>query len=199
MNLIQKLLELQKAVVGLTKDKAGNSYEYVSGDKILGIVRPMMDKLGLLLVPEIEDATFTRMDYQVFDKNGQPKPKSEMFCALKMKFTWIDAESGEKMTCNWASSGMNSWDKGLGSAITYAERYFLLKFFHIATDRDDVDAPKTEEQEMSLQNAIAYINGLNNTSDMQKAWAYYQQWYGKDKEFLTAYNKKMKELNNGAK
>jgi hypothetical protein len=25
--------------------------------------------------------------------------------------------------------------------LTYAERYFLLKFFHIATDEDDIDNP----------------------------------------------------------
>ena len=34
---------------------------------------------------------------------------------------------------------MNDWEKGLGSALTYAERYFLLKYFHIATDEDDID------------------------------------------------------------
>jgi len=30
----------------------------------------------------------------------------------------------------------------LGSALTYAERYFLLKYFHIATDEDDIDNPE---------------------------------------------------------
>ena len=57
-----------------------------------------------------------------------------------MTFTWIDAESGEKLPVKFGANGMNNWDKGLGSALTYAERYFLLKFFHIATDEDDVDA-----------------------------------------------------------
>ena len=40
---------------------------------------------------------------------------------------------------------MNAWDKGLGSALTYAERYYLMKTFHIATDEDDVDALVKEE------------------------------------------------------
>jgi hypothetical protein len=35
---------------------------------------------------------------------------------------------------------MNEFDKSAGSAITYSQRYFLLKFFLIATDEDDVDA-----------------------------------------------------------
>ena len=39
----------------------------------------------------------------------------------------------------FGANGQNDWEKGLGSALTYAERYFLLKFFHIATDEDDID------------------------------------------------------------
>lgn len=197
MSLNKKLLELQRAVVGLTKDKSGNSYQYVSGDKILGIVRPKMDELGLILIPEVEESTFTRQDYNLYDKNGAPKPKTEIFCALRLKFTWLDADSGETLVCHWASSGQNNFDKGLGSALTYGERYFLLKFFHIATDKDDVDAPKTADQENSLQQAIAYINGLKTNEEMTAAWTYYQPFYGKDKEFKAAFAKHQKELNNG--
>jgi hypothetical protein len=40
---------------------------------------------------------------------------------------------------------MNAWDKGLGSALTYAERYYLMKTFHIATDEDDIDALVKDE------------------------------------------------------
>lgn len=197
MSIYQKLLELQRAVVGLTKDKAGNSYQYVSGDKILSIVRPMMDNLGLLLVPEVMDSSFTRQDYTLFDKNGNPKPKNEMFCALTLKFTWVDTETGEKLACLWASSGQNNWDKGLGSALTYGERYFLLKFFHIATDKDDVDAPKTAEEELNLGQIIEQINGFTTQEQMNWAWQTYGQYYSKDKAFKAAFAKRQKEINDG--
>ena len=195
--IYKKLLELQKAVVGLTKDKSGNSYQYVSGDKILGIVRPAMDKLGLLLIPEVEDAIFTRQDYNLYEKNGNVKPKSEIFCNLKIKFTWVDSESGETLVCHWASSGQNNWDKGLGSALTYGERYFLLKFFHIATDKDDVDAPKSAEEEMNLQQIIAQINTFTTQEQMTWAWQTYGQYYGKDKTFKAAFAKRQKEIADG--
>ena len=58
-----------------------------------------------------------------------------------MRFTWIDCETGEKDENLFGANGQNDWEKGLGSALTYAERYFLLKFFHIATDADDIDNP----------------------------------------------------------
>ncbi len=196
MALFQKLLELQKAVVGLTKDKAGNSYTYVSGDKILSIVRPKMDELGLLLIPEVIESSFTRQDYTLYDRNGNPKPKSEMFCNLKMRFTWVDAQTGETRECLWASSGQNNWDKGLGSALTYGERYFLLKFVHIATDRDDVDAPKSIEEEMNLQQIIAQINTFTTQEQMNWAWQTYA-YYKNDKTFKAAFAKRQKEIADG--
>jgi hypothetical protein len=58
-----------------------------------------------------------------------------------MRFTWIDVETGDTDVCLWGANGQNDWEKGLGSALTYAERYFLLKYFHIATDEDDIDNP----------------------------------------------------------
>ena len=190
--IYKKLLALQQAVVGLTKDKKGNSYDYVSGDKILGIVRPAMDKLGLILIPEVVDSNFIREDYAT--KNGQ---KSEMFCSVRMRFTWVDADSGESIPCEWASSGMNAWDKGLGSALTYGERYFLLKFFHIATDRDDVDAPKSAEEEMNLAQIIAQINSFTTQEQMTWAWKTYGGYYGKDREFKAAFAKRQKEISDG--
>ena len=190
--LYKKLLALQQAVVGLTKDKKGNSYDYVSGDKILGIVRPQMDKLGLLLTVDVLRAEYARQDYQT--KNGA---KSEMFCTLELKFSWIDTDSGETLSNQWASSGMNGFDKSLGSALTYGERYFLLKFLHIATDKDDVDAPKSAEEEMNLQQIIAQINSFTTQEQMTWAWQQYGGYYGKDKEFKAAFAKRQKEIANG--
>ena len=105
MALFKKLLEIQAAIEGLKKDGSAeqNKYQYVTGNKLLGFVRPLMDKHGVLLVPEVIEAQYTRQDYQT--RNGA---KSEMFCALKMRFTWVDGETGEKLPCEWASSGMNS-------------------------------------------------------------------------------------------
>ncbi len=134
MNIYQKLLEIQKVVKGLEKDKATFNYKYVTGDKILDEVKPLMNRFGLLLKQEVLSIDNERMDYQT--KNGQ---KSEILSKVMMRFTWIDTETGEQDVNLFGANGQNDWEKGLGSALTYAERYFLLKFFHIATDEDDID------------------------------------------------------------
>ena len=40
----------------------------------------------------------------------------------------------------WYGQGLKDTEQGIGNALTYAERYFLLKFFKIPTDSDDPDA-----------------------------------------------------------
>ncbi len=189
--IYKKLLTLQQAVVGLTKDAKGNAGDYVSGNKLLGIVRPMMDKLGLLLTKDVLEYHFEPFEYQT--KNGT---KKEMFCSLKMRFTWVDTESGDTLPVEWASSGCNGIDKSIGSAYTYGERYFLLKQFGIATDKDDVDAPKSAEEELNLQQIIAQINTFTTQEQMNWAWQTYA-YYHKDKEFKTAFAKRQKEINDG--
>lgn len=138
LNLYQKLLEIQKKIIGLKKDSKGNNYEFVSGSKVLEYVKPLMNDYGIILKQEIISIENARQDYTL--KNGTIK--SEILSKVMMRFTWVDCETGDKDENLFGSNGQNDWDKGVGSALTYGERYFLLKFFHIATDEDDIDARK---------------------------------------------------------
>ncbi len=155
MNIYQKLLEIQKVVKGLSKDKSTFNYKYVTGDKILDEVKPLMNRFGLLLKQEVLSIDNERMDYTT--KNGS---KSEILSKVMMRFTWIDCESGEQDVNLFGANGQNDWEKGLGSALTYAERYFLLKFFHIATDEDDIDNEQRKTTEPVKAKPIATAENL---------------------------------------
>lgn len=134
INIYQKLLKIQQKINGLGKDKKSFTYSYVTGDKVLGEIKPLMNEMGLILKQEILSIENERQDYATAKGN-----KSEILSKVMMKFTWIDCETGEKDENLFGANGQNDWEKGLGSALTYGERYFLLKFFHIATDEDDID------------------------------------------------------------
>lgn len=146
MSIYKKLHEMQSATRSLSANAEGQTgsarYGYISGSKLLGVIRPMMDKYGLLLTQEIVGIENIPTTYMT--RNGE---KTEMFTSLHIRFTWIDVDDGSTMTNDFFANGMNSWDKGLGSALTYAERYYLLKTFHIATDEDDVDAIIRDEDD----------------------------------------------------
>lgn len=141
MSIYTKLLNIQKKIVALAKDKKSYQYDYVTGNKLLGYIKPIMNEEGVLLKQEIIKVEHEKMTYN--DKRGNEK--NEVLYLCEFKFTWIDCETGEKDENLFQASGMNDWEKGMGSAMTYAERYFILKYFHIATDEDDVDNEKRKE------------------------------------------------------
>ena len=157
LNLYQKLHKIQSQILGLGKDKASNSYKYVTGSKVLEHIKPLMNDFGLILKQEILSIDNERQDYATSLQQNQEtkiwngKPKSEILTKVMMRFTWIDTESDEKDENLFGANGQNDWEKGLGSALTYAERYFLLKYFHIATDEDDIDNPERKEEELRIQ------------------------------------------------
>ena len=126
------------------------------------------------------------MDYEVWNKYDKVfKPKSEILSNVMMRFTWIDIETGEQDVNLFGANGQNDWEKGLGSALTYAERYFLLKFFHIATDEDDIDNPNrkpeqkpTPKKKVELKQgskewngALEYLKKGGNISDITKKYS----------------------------
>ena len=136
--------QVQAATRSLAANTEGQTgaakYNYVSGAKLLGVIRPLMDKLGLILTQEVVDIKNEPITYMT--RNGE---KTEMFTTAHIRFTWVDTDDGSQVVNDFFANGMNAWDKGLGSALTYAERYYLMKTFHIATDEDDVDALVKEE------------------------------------------------------
>jgi len=146
MSIYKKLILIQKQVKGLSKDKKSYSFSYVTGNKLLSFIKPLMDEQGLILKQEILSIDNERMDYKT--NRGE---KSEILSKVMMRFTWIDSETGETDVNLFGANGQNDWEKGLGSALTYAERYFILKYFHIATDEDDIDNPNRKPQEQEIK------------------------------------------------
>ena len=136
--------QVQAATRSLAANTEGQTgaarYNYVSGAKLLGVIRPLMDKLGLILTQEVVDIKNEPITYMT--RNGE---KTEMFTTAHIRFTWVDTDDGSQVVNDFFANGMNAWDKGLGAALTYAERYYLMKTFHIATDEDDIDALVKDE------------------------------------------------------
>lgn len=170
MSIYKKLHKIQSRINGLGKDKSGLNYRYVTGDKVLGEIKPIMNELGLLLKQEILSIENVRQDYKTGIGTDKEKDKSEINSKVMMRFTWIDIETGEKDENLFGANGQNDWDKGVGSALTYGERYFLLKFFHIATDEDDIDNPdrKKEETEQPKDTLLDIPKHLESSKTLEE-------------------------------
>ncbi|TWP28458.1 single-stranded DNA-binding protein [Apibacter muscae] len=188
-NIYQKLLKIQEEIRSLGKDTKGYNYQYVSGSKVLNNIKPIMNKYGLLLKQEVLDLENIRIDYN----QNKEVIKSEILSKLKLKFTWIDVVTGEKDENVFFANGMNGWDKGVGSALTYAERYFLLKYFHISTDEDDLDSLLREED----------LNEILKSKDIELLISFGKEWTTEPKSMTPdqsiALKNRIKELRGQSK
>lgn len=160
MNIYQKLIEVRKSVPYLKKDNQGFQFKYVSSSQTLGSLRNAMDANQLLLVPHV-------IKWEIRDHTTR-KGDHEYFTILDMEFTWINAEKPEEtIICPWQGCGLDDGEKGTGKAVTYAEKYFLLKFFNIATDKDDPDGfqQKPKESPKQAQEPTGTRTGNSNSSE----------------------------------
>jgi len=200
MSIYKKLHKIQAHILGLGKDKEGTNYRYVTGDKLLGHIKPIMNELGLILKQEIisidneRQNYHTSLSYNQETKTWNGKPKGEILSKVMMRFTWVDVETGEKDENLFGANGQNDWDKGVGSALTYGERYFLLKFFHIATDEDDIDNPDRKKQEDEIgEDYTLKIANAKNEAELKAIYSEVKS----NKGLVALINSRYKELNNG--
>jgi len=140
VNIYQKMIEVRKAVPALEKDNQGHGFKYVSSSQVLNAIRAAMDEVGLLLMPQVAETA-------VRDHTTQ-QGKSWYFTELTMHYTWVNAEKpDETIPVSWYGQGLDDGEKGVGKALTYAEKYLILKTFNVPTDKDDPDAHAAPERE----------------------------------------------------
>nr|DAL43007.1 MAG TPA_asm: ERF superfamily protein [Caudoviricetes sp.] len=144
LNLFQKIAEVKANIDGFTKDTKGYNFSYVSGSQILHRIRKKMIEHNLLLVPSTSNENWTTHTF----KNKRGQEVTEFIVEMDLNYTWINADKPEeKFEVSYHAYGQQSdISQAHGTALTYAERYFLMKFFNIPTDEDDADAKEKQEK-----------------------------------------------------
>jgi len=168
LNIYQKLAKIRKSVEVVQKNKAGYGYKYVTDDELLAKITGAMDKYGVSLIPSIVPGTFSVTPYTyVKNKKGVEETINELLVKADMNFLWINNDDPEnKVLVEWALVGHQSdASQSFGSALTYSYRYFLLKYFGVATPEDDPDnwrtkqkAAEAEEDRLIAQQIIATLD-----------------------------------------
>jgi hypothetical protein len=139
MNLYQKLVEVRKSVPYLKKEAQSTQYSYVGSSQVLGAIREKLDEHGILLTVKIENKNVNFRE----KVNAKGSISYHYEVELDLLFTWINAEKPEEtISIPFFSMANDTGDnaKAVGKALTYGEKYFILKQFNIATDKDDPDA-----------------------------------------------------------
>lgn len=148
LNIYEKLAKIRKPISVIKKNKAGFGYKYVTEEEILSKISGLMEKLGVSLVPKILPGTTRVEPYHYIktkaDKTGKIYEEhcNDVLVYADMEYEWIDNEKpGNKIIVPWILVGQQSEaSQAFGSALTYASRYFMLKFFNVATSDDDPES-----------------------------------------------------------
>jgi hypothetical protein len=151
LNLFQKIADVKANIDGFTKDTKGYNYSYVSGSQVLHRIRNKMIEHNLLLVPYTENEEVT--------ETTNAKGKPEHIVKLKLTYKWINSDNPQEIleVPFFAVGQQDDVSKAHGTALTYAERYFLMKFFNIPTDEDDADAKEKQERYATSNNQLKQL------------------------------------------
>lgn len=158
-NIYQKLSRIRKAVEVMKKDKKGYGYTYTKEESILAKITAYMDKLGLSLLPGIVPGTTVVQPYNYKKTKATAKGDiyeenvNEILVKADTTWTWVNNDNpDERIKVPWAMVGQQGdASQAFGSGLTYSSRYFLLKYFNIATSDDDPDEFRRKQKETEAE------------------------------------------------
>lgn len=146
-NIYKKLLAAQAEVGKVSKDafvqtnKTGAGYNAVSHDNVTSATREVLIKHGIFVRSSIVEHNLEK--YEVVGYDG--KTKLNFLSTVKVQVDFINADNPEEMVTQFAwGYGMDSQDKGIGKAYSYAHKYALLKGLSLWTGDNDEGRPQGE-------------------------------------------------------
>lgn len=154
MNIYEKLAaitaELQTVGKNLTVGTGSNKYKAVSERDILDTVKPIEAKHGVYSYPvsrEVLESNLLENEKTYTDQKGNTTvTKTTTFMTrIKTVYRFVNTENPEEyIETTTFAEGIDSQDKGSGKAMTYADKYALMKAYKISTG-DDPDQTASEE------------------------------------------------------
>lgn len=150
MNIFQRMsaitAELQTVAKNLTVSAGkNNSYKAVSERDIIDAVKPIEVKNGVYSYPadrEVLESEILESETEYQDKVTK---KTTFFSRIKTTYRFVNMDKPDEfIDMVTFAEGIDSGDKGSGKAMTYADKYALMKAYKISTG-DDPDQNASED------------------------------------------------------
>ena len=150
LNVWEKISQISAEIEYLQKDdKVGfgnNSYKAISIEKVMTAVADKMNKYGVVIYPVEQE--YSRKDEEVIAKDGTVKINRISDVNVKYEIVNIH-KPAEKIITVSSGTGVDTQDKGIGKAMTYAYKNMIIKLFAIATG-DDTDKVHSDDYTKKL-------------------------------------------------
>ena len=159
-NVYQRISKVMQEVQYLAKDDmvvtnaySGAGYKAISEEKVTTEIRKSLIKNGLVIIPISME--HTRDDEILKDKSGTEKVSRLATVNVMYRIQNIDDKDDYIMAVS-SGTGVDTQDKAVGKAMTYAYKYLLLRTFAIPTG-EDTDKISSEMYDGQFQEKKAKI------------------------------------------
>lgn len=154
MNIYQKLLAITSEIKNVSKNlEVGvgkSAYKAVGEADVLSAVKCLEEKHGVYSYPYARrivesDILETEKEY-----NGTKTKSNQMFLRIETVYRFVNIENPDEVVdITTYGDGIDTQDKAPGKAMTYADKYALLKAYKIITgdDPDQHHSPDTASYE----------------------------------------------------
>ena len=138
--------ELQTVAKNLDIDTGrGKGYKAVSERDIIDAVKPLEAKYGVYSYPVNRETVAAEILESESEYNGKVTKKSTFYTRLRTVYRFVNLdEPTDYLETVTFSVGIDNQDKGDGKAMTYADKYALMKAYKISTG-DDPDNEASKE------------------------------------------------------
>ena len=149
LNIYQRLLAIENELTNVAKNLSvgvgKSSYKAVGEADVLKAVKPLEAKYGVYSYPSsrriVESAV---LENEATDYNNNKVIKKSFFERIETVYRFVNVDNpSEYIEITSYGDGIDTGDKSVGKACTYADKYALLKAYKIITG-DDPDQDESQ-------------------------------------------------------
>lgn len=159
MNIYEKLNEIINELGIIEKNLnvstgKGGSYKAVSEKDVLDAIKPIEYKYKIYSYPLNREVIADEQLEKISTYNGKETKTISQFMRIKTTYRFINIEKPEEyIDIVSYGDGIDTGDKAPGKAMTYSDKYALMKCYKVSTG-DDPDKDASDSYNMSNKNQI---------------------------------------------
>ena len=151
LNIFQRMaaISVEMATVGknLTVGDGKNKYKAVSERDVIDAVKPLEAKYGVYSYPVSRRVLESNLLESESTYNGNTTKKTTFMTRIETTYRFVNTDKpDEYIEIISFAEGIDPQDKGSGKAMTYADKYALMKAYKISTG-DDPDQEASQPTE----------------------------------------------------
>lgn len=189
-NIYQRMLKIQEDLGVVAKNitiqaTKTSGYKAVSERDVIDAVKPLLAKYGVFAYPCRREIVSTEtLENERVLQNGERLKQTSKFIRIETTFRFVNvADPNDFIEVTSYGDGIDTGDKSVGKAMTYSDKYCLLKSLLISTG-DDPDAQKSpDEGYRTVQSSNAERKATEKQIDLVRRYYF-------DDEVLATYGLK---------